>query len=222
MPVTTAVESTEQLVRRLAELLPLQGPITAFAFLNPLQGMEDRPFIEALRQVGEVFGCHPFLPEASYRDKMARGRITVDGLNEILAEESGFDGDYTIGGLVRHASLRQSMLQHSINPGTEHELRWMIAETDAIQRFRIETSHGVRESMIGSTRQWVSNEFPVSASASKLNSTDELMDVVQNAIPRTLLGGSGPLDESVWETVSLALLWRLLRTRIQRTANGHQ
>ena len=136
-------ESTEQLIRRLAELLPLQGPITAFAFLNPLQGMEDQPFIEALRQVGDLFGCHPFLPEGSYREKIA-GRITVDDLNEIMAEESGFDGDYKVAGLVRHASLRLSMLQHSINPGAEHELSWMIAETDAIQRFRSEISHSVR------------------------------------------------------------------------------
>ena len=218
----TAAESTEQLIRRLAELLPLQGPITAFAFLNPLQGMEDQPFIEALRQVGDVFGCEPFLPEGSYRDKMARGRITVDDLNEILAEESGFDGDHKIAGLVRHTNLRLSILQHSINPGAEHERRWMIAETDAIQRFRSEISHRVRERMIDSTRQWVSNKFPVSASASRSDTTEELMDVVQDAIPRTLLGGSGALDESAWESVSLALLWRLLRKRMQRTPNGCQ
>ncbi len=219
MSVTTQ-ESTEQLVRRLAELLPLQGPITAFAFLNPLHGMEDQPFIEALRQVGDVFGCEPFLPEGSYRDKMARGRITVDDLNEILGEESGFDGDHKVAGLIRHASLRLSMLQHSINPGAEHELRWMIAETDAIQRFRSEISHSVRERMIDATRQWVSNEFPVSAAASRPDSAEELMDVVQNAVPRTMLGGSAELDETAWESVSLALLWRLLRTRMKQTSNG--
>jgi uncharacterized protein YbcC (UPF0753/DUF2309 family) len=91
-------ESTEQLVRRLAELLPLQGPITAFAFLNPLQGMEDLPFIEALRQVSDIFGCEPFLPEGSYREKMARGRIMAEDLTEILAEEQGFDGEQKIAG----------------------------------------------------------------------------------------------------------------------------
>jgi len=219
---TAAAESTEHLIRRLAELLPLQGPITAFAFLNPLQGMEDQPFIEALRQVGDIFGCQPFLPEGSYREKMAQGRITVDDLNEIMAEESGFDGDHRIAGLVRHASLRMSMLQHSINPGAEHELRWMIAETDAIQRFRSEISHSVRERMIDSTRQWVSNGFPVSASAPRPDSAEVLMDVVRNAVPRTLLGGSGDLDEAAWESVSLALLWRLLRIRIERTLNGSQ
>lgn len=219
---TMADESTEQLIRRLAELLPLQGPITAFAFLNPLQGMEDQPFIEALRQVGEIFGCEPFLPEGSYREKLAQGRITIDDLNEIMAEESGFDGDHRIAGLIRHASLRMSMLQHSINPGGEHERRWMIAETDAIQRFRSEISHSVRERIIDSTRQWVLDKFPVSAAASRSDSAEELMNVVQDALPRTLLGASGVLDENAWESVSLALLWRLSRSRMQRTQNSCQ
>lgn len=217
---TTPDESTEQLVRRLAELLPLQGPITAFAFLNPLQGMEDQPFVEALRQVGDVFGCQPFLPEGSYREKLARGRITTDDLNEILAEESGFDGNHKVAGLVRHASLRMSMLQHSINPGAEHELQWIIAETDALRRFRSEISHSVRERMIDSTCQWVSDNFPVHSAASGTDSADELMHVVEEAIPRTLLGGRRTLDENTWEIVSLALLWRLVQTRIKLTSNG--
>ncbi|HRA89768.1 MAG TPA: Na-translocating system protein MpsB, partial [Planctomycetaceae bacterium] len=215
-PTTDATtEATEELIRRLAELLPLQGPITAFAFLNPLQGMEDQPCIEALRQVGDIFGCEPFLPEGSYREKMAEGRITVDDLTEILAEEQGFDGEQKIAGLIRHASLRLSMLQHSINPGTEHELHWIIAETDALKRFRSEISHDVRERMIDSTRRWVSDGFPVTSTECRTDSPDTLMEIVRDTIPRTLLGGSGTLDENTWETVSLPLLWRILRTRIQ-------
>jgi len=220
-PTTDATtEATEELIRRLAELLPLQGPITAFAFLNPLQGMEDQPCIEALRQVGDIFGCEPFLPEGSYREKMAEGRITVDDLTEILAEEQGFDGEQKIAGLIRHASLRLSMLQHSINPGTEHELHWIIAETDALKRFRSEISHDVRERMIDSTRRWVSDGFPVTSTECRTDSPDTLMEIVRDTIPRTLLGGSGTLDENTWETVSLPLLWRILRTRIQLTKNG--
>jgi uncharacterized protein len=215
-----AVESTEQLIRRLAELLPMQGPITAFAFLNPLQGMEDQHFVEALRQVADIFGCEPFLPEGSYREKMARGRITGEDLIEILAEEPGFDGEHKIAGLVRHSNLRLHMLQHSINPSTEQDLQWIIAETDALVRFRTEISHNVRERLIDSTRKWVSDGFPGSTMGSMVDFADELRNVVQNAIPRTLLGGSGDLDENAWEAVSLALLWWLLRTRIQRTSNG--
>ena len=215
-------EPTEKLIRRLAELLPLQGPITAFAFLNPLQGLEDQPFIDALRQVGEIFRCEPFLPEGSYREKMARGRITFDDLTEILAEEPGFDRERHVGGIVRCANLRLSMLQHSINPGTEHELHWIIVETNALLRFRSEISHSVRERMIDSTRQWISNKFPVASPANRSNSPEELLTVVQNAMPRSMFGSSEAMDENAWETVTLALLWRILQTRIQGVANGHQ
>ena len=84
----------------LAELLPLQGPITAFAFLNPLQGMEDQPFVEALRQVSQIYGCEPFLSENRYRQKMARGRVTVDDFREILREENSEQTDARVGGVV--------------------------------------------------------------------------------------------------------------------------
>ena len=213
-------EPTEKLIQRLAELLPLQGPITAFAFLNPLQGLEDQPFIEALRQVGEIFGSEPFLPEGSYREKMARGRITVDDLSEILAEEPGFDSEKKVAGIVRCASLRLSMLQHSINPGTEHELHWIIAETDALIRFRSEISHSVRERMIDSTRQWSSNKFPDAATAGLSNTPEELSTVVQNAFPRSMIGSSGTMDDKAWETVTLSLLWRILNTRTKSVPNG--
>ncbi|MCA9009610.1 MAG: DUF2309 domain-containing protein [Planctomycetaceae bacterium] len=215
-------ESTEQLLRRLAELLPLQGPITAFAFLNPLQGMENQPFIEALRQVEEIYGCEPFLPEGAYRKKMAQGRISVDDLTEILAEDPGYDGDRQVGGIVRCAALRLSMLQHSINPGTEHELHWVIAETNALLRFRSEISHSVRERMIDSTRRWVADRFPFSTETNHLISADELTGVVRDAIPRSMFRGSLTLDENSWETITLALLWQIIKARIEGVPNEVQ
>ncbi len=215
-----AQEITEKLVRRLAELLPLQGPITAFAFLNPLQGMEDQPFIEALRQVKDIFGCEPFLPEGSYREKMARGRITIDDLNEILGEEPGFADEHLLAGLLRCSSLRLSMLQHSITPGTEHELKWEIAETDALLRFRSEISHTMRERLFHATREWVTTKFPLSSTAPKSVSPEELLSVVQDAMSQVSRTTYGSLDEAAWETVCLRLLWAITRGRMQSTPNG--
>src|SRR5690606_3716935 len=108
-------------------LLPSQGPITAFAFLNPLQGMEDRPFADAMRQVSDVFGCHPFLMEADYRQKLVHGRITIDDLREVLQEEPDFHGEAVVLDQVRRVDLRLSMLQHAVMPGSDSELRWIIA-----------------------------------------------------------------------------------------------
>lgn len=96
-------------IAKLAELLPLQGPITAFAFLNPLQGLENRPFVDALRHVASVYGCEPFLQESRYRQKIKRGRITVDELREVLLEEPGNHMDSLVGGLMNGCS----QLQHA-------------------------------------------------------------------------------------------------------------
>ncbi len=40
----------EHAINAAAALLPLPGPITAFAFLNTLQSLEHLPFDEGLRQ----------------------------------------------------------------------------------------------------------------------------------------------------------------------------
>ena len=98
LPLSPELKAIEAEVRLLVELLPLQGPITAFAFLNPLQGMEDRPFVDALRQVSEIYGCEPFLAETRYREKLERGRITIEDLREVLQEEVGFDGGAVVAG----------------------------------------------------------------------------------------------------------------------------
>ncbi len=47
------------------------------------------------------------------------------------------------------------MLQFPLRTGPTAELRWVIAETDALRRFRQEVEPSVRERMIEETRQWV-------------------------------------------------------------------
>lgn len=216
-----SAKSLEQQIRRLADLLPLQGPITAFAFLNPLQGMEDQPFIEALRQVQKIFGCEPFLSERAYRDKMAQGRITNGDLTEILGEESSDNSEHLVGGLIKKSSLQLSMLQHSINPGPKHELSWLIAESDALQRFRSDIAHNTRERLIQATRDWVTHDFSVSPPGVSPLTPEAMRDVVRDAISRTSLSSLGRLDESDWETVTLRLLWEIVKTRISATPTAN-
>ncbi len=38
-------------IYQAAELLPIQGPISAFVFLNPLMGLEHLPFAEGVKKV---------------------------------------------------------------------------------------------------------------------------------------------------------------------------
>ena len=69
----TRGQRLEQAIQKIGNLLPVSGPITAFAWLNTLQGFEDLPFDDAVKQAGRLFGCHPYLTEDRYRDKFVPG-----------------------------------------------------------------------------------------------------------------------------------------------------
>ncbi len=210
-------EALETEIRHLAELLPLQGPITAFAFLNPLQGMEDQPFVDALRQVSDIYGCEPFLPETNYRQKMARGRITMDDLREVMQEEPGFDAHALVAGLVRRDDLRLSMLQHPLTPGNEHELRWMIAESDSLRRFRPEMTHEKRDRMLEESQHWIMRDLRSPEGAASQQTPAEFLPLIDETLGQFGRRAIESWTESVWEQVCLSLLWRLTNHRMAST-----
>ncbi len=79
----------KRLIDQAGELLPSQGPITAFVFLNVLQGLEHLPFDEGVRKGARLFGCQPYLTEDRLREKLSRGRISVDDLEAVVGEDLG-------------------------------------------------------------------------------------------------------------------------------------
>src|SRR5262245_4268765 len=83
----------QELVEHAAHLLPAQGPIRVFIHHNTLHAFEDVPFDEAVQKGAQLFGCHPYLPESRYREKLARGRIRVADLRAVLREDLGSRAD---------------------------------------------------------------------------------------------------------------------------------
>jgi len=212
-----APRDIEAMIAKLAQLLPAQGPITAFAFLNPLQGMEDQPFADAIRHVNEIFGCEPFLQEGEYRERMAKGRIGRNDLVETLAEEPDAIDDRLIAGLIRRSDLRMSMLEHSINPGTENELRWELAEAESMRRLRWEVSPADRDRMIDSTKQWCERGFRLPSELPAGVTSDGLSAAMRDAASRSRFGWFGTSIPSSWEPVCLGLLWHVTTNRIRNT-----
>ena len=66
--------------RILAPLWPLEG----FIAVNPLGGLEDRPFEEAIALAGEVLGARGTLDESLFREAYAEGRVTAADLSRAL------------------------------------------------------------------------------------------------------------------------------------------
>lgn len=206
---------TESKLRRIildaAELLPLQGPITAFAFLNPLQGMEHLKFDDALRQVSRIYGCEPYLQESVYRAKFDQGRITAGDLKDVLAEDLQSTSGELLGGLATRWDIRLNMLQHPLNSGDERELQWVIAETDALRRFRSEISHEVREQLIEETQHWMMREVLKSADSDGVSLRTEI-GVVFDSLQQTLsVSAAEQWTEEDWESVCLHLMWHFIR-----------
>ncbi len=221
-------QDIEKSIAAAAELLPSQGPITAFAFLNPLQGMEDIPFDEALRSVGEIYGCAPYLDEARYIAKLQRGRISVEELRAVLAEDPDESANELIADLVARKDLRLNMLQYPLYTGDERELQWVIAETDALQRFRREISHEVRDHLIEETRHWIMRDLRKARSGELQQHTPELAQALQDAVDQFPVASIEDWDDSIWERLCLNLMWRFVQQGVlmgdpgSRPSNGNQ
>ena len=130
-----------------------------FVHHNTLHAFEDLPFDEAVKEGAATYGCHPYLPEDFYRGEVARRRISPDDLAAVLIDDLGEDADRLIGFMGTRYHLRLAMLEHPLRLGPDAELRWLIAETDALHRFRDEAPRDVRRRVIDQTRQWVLRDY---------------------------------------------------------------
>ena len=203
--VSTSHSSEEGIHRSVlagAEYLPSQGPITAFTFLNPLAGLEHISFDEALRQVPELFGCEAYLPESSYHRMLKQGRILESDLRDVLWHELSYSADETVAALISRVDFRVSLLLNSLQSGDNSELAWLLKESDALLRFRTETSEVNRTKLIAESRHWVAGHFdePISR---------EFQDVLRRA-------RAADSDSEIWEEVSLKLMWHYCCAGVRR------
>ncbi|HEY2839484.1 MAG TPA: putative inorganic carbon transporter subunit DabA, partial [Pirellulales bacterium] len=192
-------------IEHAAHLLPSQGPIRVFIHHNTLHAFEHLPFHEAVKAGGATYGCHPYLPEDRYRDKLARGRILFEDLAAVLIEDLGDDGDRLLGYLGTRYHLRLAMLQHPLRLGPDEELRWLIAETDALRRFRDETPFQVREQMVESTRRWVMRDLRSGLSPDGRHIRETLASLFEQF-------GESQIEQwgaETWEAFTLHALWRI-------------
>ncbi|HYN32546.1 MAG TPA: DUF2309 domain-containing protein [Ilumatobacteraceae bacterium] len=74
----TDVERSELVadVSRAGSFVAPYWPLTAFVAVNPLGGLQDRPFAEATNLARTLFSARTHLPIDSYRAERARGRIS--------------------------------------------------------------------------------------------------------------------------------------------------
>jgi uncharacterized protein YbcC (UPF0753/DUF2309 family) len=213
-------ERLRETIEHAAHLLPAQGPITAFVHHNTLHAFEDMPFEEAIVKGGATFGCHPYLPEGRYREKLARNRIRPEDIETVLIEDLGSRGDELLGFLGTRFHLRMGMLAHPLRTGPAAELRWVVAETDALRQFREETPGTVRDRMVDGTRRWVMRDLRNGSVPSEANRRiRKNVDLVFDRFDKSSVED---WDESTWESFCLYLLWLACRDGVQDLAEPSQ
>ncbi|HJZ77750.1 MAG TPA: DUF2309 domain-containing protein [Vicinamibacterales bacterium] len=132
------------MIDELAHLLPAQGPISIFIHHNTLHAFEHLSFEEAVEAAAGQLGCEPFLAESRYRDKLASGRILAKDVAALLDEQLGASGASEVAGVCSRSDLWRAIVLHGIPAATGRELSWILEETDALSRFRIDLPANAR------------------------------------------------------------------------------
>lgn len=197
------------LLEQAAELLPTQGPLTSFVHHNTLHAFEELPFAEAVEKAAGVYGCQPYLFEDRYRDELARGRILPEDLTAVLLDDLGERADDLVGLLGTRFHLRMTMLRHAMRSAPSAELRWVVAETDALRTFRDDMPPSHRQRLIQMTRRWITREF---GSGEPAGPAGHLPTGVRATVAEVLSGfGRRSFDDwsdADWESCCLQLLWK--------------
>ena len=70
------------------EPVPFSWPLRTFISRNPLYGLEDMPFEQAVRRGAELFHARMFLPRGNYQHWQREGKVRQDTLTEEIARRS--------------------------------------------------------------------------------------------------------------------------------------
>ena len=208
-------DDLHRLIRQVAGLLPMPGPITAFAFLNTLQEFENHPFDEGMRRGARLYGCEPYLAEDDYREKLRQGRIRVEDLSAVLLEHLGDDADRLIGALGTRFTLRLSMLQYRLRSGPYDELRWYVAEMDALLRLRSDVPDAMRKRLINDTRHWVMRDLRNGRGPASALHDDRDRSTFVDLLERFDEASIESWSDRTWEAFTLQALWRVCRRGVQ-------
>ncbi len=203
-----AASRLDAAIAHAAHLLPAQGPINVFVHHNTLHAFEEQGFHEAVAAAAATFGCHPYLPEEEYRAELVAGRMAIGPIEQALTELTPGGAEAIAGSLTTRWQLRRQMMLTALHVAPVAELNWLVAETDALQRFRSDLEPQHKSETIGATKRWILRDFAN-------GNSDRIAQGSAPAILRFLgIEGSGnraDWSEADWEAATLRLIWGLCR-----------
>lgn len=197
-----------EMIQHAAHLLPAQGPITVFVHHNTLHAFDHLPFDDGVLVGMRRFHASPYLNEATYRRALEKGRIHRHDIAEVLLDDLGDDGDQLVGLFGTRYHIRLAMIQCPLEIAPTSQIRWFIANTDALRRFRSDTPTEVRERMIRETRHWVLRDLVGRTAKSESETARRARKSLANLLDSHDAAHLDRWDDSNWESFALQALWR--------------
>lgn len=206
--MTFELQSIEHAVHAAAELLPSQGPIEVFVHHNTLHAFEHLPFPEAVETGLRVHGAEPYLSEDTYRAKLAEGRIRVRDLEAVLLDDLGEEAELLVANLGTRYALRLAMLQFPLRMGSRAELHWVLAETDALQRFCRDVPAETRRRTIEEVKRWLTTRDSRPSTSPRADlSKDRMSELRAELLPKFSSRSCSSWNDRTWEAFVLQFLW---------------
>ncbi|MEI7686139.1 MAG: DUF2309 domain-containing protein [Planctomycetota bacterium] len=209
----------QSVIEYSAQMLPAEGPVSAFVFLNALHALEHMPFDEAVIEGAQLFGCQPYFSEDRYRAEVAKRRIRSVDVQAVLEEDLKERAWEPVAGLSARLNLRNTMLRHRVVSVPEEELRWCMAEARAMMRFREETSPNVRKDILADVLRWVVRDLINGQPGGGYVRPAE-NDPRRQHVLWTLLERFGDMDidhwsDETWEKFAVQALWTVCQKGVK-------
>ncbi|HSG73203.1 MAG TPA: putative inorganic carbon transporter subunit DabA, partial [Planctomycetaceae bacterium] len=144
--------------------------------------------------------------------------IRVSDLDAVLLADLGDESDRLVGNFGTRYALRMAMLQFPLRTGSTDEMRWVVAETEALRKFRAEVEPSVRAQMITHTRSWVLQDAR-GAESSHLVQTQNLLKDEFAHLDRSSMEH---WNERGWEIFVLNYLWRVCCRGVRQAGHSPQ
>lgn len=188
-------------------VLPAQGPIAVFVHHNTLHAFEHLPFDEAVVAGVKKYGAHPYWPESRYRNKVEWGRISVSDLEKELLNDLGDAAHETVAPDTTRLQLRLAMMARRLRLGPDEEIRWSLAETDAMAKFLPDISAAAANQMVHEVRHWMLREYSSTENVSNESLALLLLDLSEEFD----FDRRASWADETWTTFTLRLLYSVCR-----------
>ena len=220
------LQKLEDIIEYSARLLPAEGPLSGFVFLNPLHAFEGLPFDDAVRKASRLFGCQPYLPEQRYREELNRKRIEVFDLRSALETDVKSCPWDVIGGLVSRLDLRLHMLLNPVVIGSDTTIDWLMAEQSVLRQFQRVASLDSRKRILADSKRWAVRDL-ISHESATGGKGETIQHVLHPVLPilAPLMSDSEqkPSDQQVdtiWEEFALRALWAVCCEGVRKLASS--